>query len=193
MLKLVCATSNQHKLREFQQAAGDGVIVHGCASMACPETGSSFEENALQKARCYAAVNPAAWLFADDSGLEVDALDGAPGIHSARYAGEHASDLANNSLLLRNLADVPQDQRTARFVCSIALLHHGSPAATFRGEVNGRILRRLSGDGGFGYDPLFHYPPLQTSFGRLPAQAKWSHSHRGNAYRAMLTWLRDHS
>ncbi len=189
MLELVCATSNRHKLREFRRAAGDGVVVRGCESLACPETGSSFEENALQKARCYANANEAEWLFADDSGLEVDALEGAPGIHSARYAGDSASDIANNRLLLRNLAGVPPEQRTARFVCSIALLHDGAPAAMFRGEATGRVLYRHSGARGFGYDPIFHFPPLGKSFGRLSPETKWEHSHRGKAFRAMLAWI----
>ncbi len=193
MLELLCATSNQHKLREFQQAAGDGVIIRGCSFVACPETGTSFEENALSKARCYATVHPECWLFADDSGLEVDALGGAPGIYSARYAGEGATDTANNSLLLQHLHGVPPEQRTARFVCSIALLHNGSTAAVFRGEAAGRILRRPSGSQGFGYDPLFHYPPLRKSFGHLPTKIKWSHSHRGKAFRALLAWLRTRS
>ncbi len=193
MLELVCATSNRHKLAEFQLAAGERILLRGCGPLDCPETGDTFEANALQKALCYAAVNEAEWLFADDSGLVVDSLGGAPGIHSARYAGVEASDLANNRLLLKNLAGVPQGRRTARFVCSIALLRNGSPAATFRGEAEGRVLRRHSGSGGFGYDPLFHYPPLGRSFGRLSPAVKWGHSHRGKAFRALLAWIRERS
>lgn len=191
MLELVCATSNEHKLLEFQRA-GRGIRIRGCAPLDCPETGDTFEANALQKALCYAAAEQPEWLFADDSGLEVDALGGAPGILSARYAGEDCDDLENNRLLLRRLQDVPREQRTARFVCAIALVRHGAHVATFRGEVEGRILRRHSGRGGFGYDPLFHYPPLGTSFGRLPREIKWLHSHRREAYRAMLAWLGKH-
>lgn len=191
MLVLACATSNNHKLKEFQQASGPDVAVRGCPSRDCPETGNTFEANALQKALCYSSTCGAEWLFADDSGLEVDALGGAPGILSARFAGSDGDDAANNRLLLRRLADVPREQRTARFVCAIALLRHGEPAATFRGEVEGLVLRRHSGRGGFGYDPLFHYPPLGKSFGRLTAQAKWEHSHRGKAYKAMLKWFRE--
>lgn len=191
MLHLVCATSNHHKLLEFQRAAGPTVSVQGCEPLDCPETGNSFEENAVQKARCYAADYLAPWLFADDSGLEVDALHGAPGIYSARYAGAGASDLENNRLLLRNLSGIPTLRRTARFVCVIALLNFGSHVATFRGTVNGWIQRGPSGTNGFGYDPLFHFPPLGRSFGRLSPETKWEHSHRGAAYRAMLSWIRE--
>ena len=193
MLELVCATSNKHKLLEFQRASGPAVLVHGCESLDCPETGDSFESNALQKALCYSAASSAEWLFADDSGLEVDALGGAPGILSARYAGHNGGDVDNNRLLLANLQGVPRDRRTARFVCAIALLKHGELAATFRGEVEGLVLHRHSGRQGFGYDPLFHYPPLGKSFGRVPAEVKWTHSHRGKAYRAMLEWIQPKS
>ena len=191
MLELVCATSNRGKLNEFRLASGADISIAACPAVDCPETGTSFESNALQKALCYHRAHPAEWLFADDSGLEVDALEGAPGIHSARFAGPSASDRENNLLLLRNLAGVPPERRTARFVCTIALLRGGGLAETFRGTVEGRILRRHSGSQGFGYDPLFYYPPLRASFGRAAARTKWQHSHRGRAFRAMLAWLRD--
>ena len=192
MLELVCATSNQHKLLEFQNAAGGDVHVRGCLPRECPETGATFEANALEKAICYASAEEVEWLFADDSGIEVDALGGAPGVLSARFAGPECNDLANNRLLLRRLELVPNHERTARFVCSIALVRNGEPIATFRGEVEGRILRKHSGRRGFGYDPLFHYPPLGKSFGRLSSESKWEHSHRGKAFRAMLAWIREH-
>jgi len=189
MIELVCATSNKHKLAEFQRAEPE-IRIRGCASRDCPETGDTFEANALQKALCYAVAERVEWLFADDSGLEVDALDGAPGILSARYAGEGCSDLDNNRLLLHRLQNVPRERRTARFVCAIALVHRGAHIATFRGEVEGLVLRRHSGREGFGYDPLFHFPPVGTSFGRLPGEVKWQYSHRGKAFRDMLAWLR---
>lgn len=192
MLELVCATSNKHKLSEFQRAEPE-IRIRGCAPRDCPETGDTFEANALQKALCYAVAEQVEWLFADDSGLEVDALDGAPGILSARYAGEGCNDLDNNRLLLRRLQNVPRERRTARFVCAIALVHQGAQIATFRGEVEGLVLRRHSGREGFGYDPLFHFPPLGTSFGRLPGAVKWRYSHRGRAFRDMLAWLREHA
>lgn len=192
MLELVCATSNRHKLLEFRAAAGADVLVRGCLRRECPETGATFEANALEKAICYASAEKVEWLFADDSGIEVDALGGAPGVLSARFASPECDDLANNRLLLRRLLHVPTHERTARFVCSIALVRDGEPVATFRGEVEGRILRKHSGRRGFGYDPLFHYPPLGKSFGRLSSESKWAHSHRGKAYRAMLAWIREH-
>ena len=192
MLELVCATSNEHKLLEFRRAA-HGVLLRGRESVDCPETGHTFEANAVQKALCYAAREQADWLFADDSGIEVDALDGAPGIYSARFAGDGCDDAANNRLLLRKLESVPRAERTARFVCCIALVRSGRHVRTFRGEVEGRILRRRSGGQGFGYDPLFHYPPLGKSFGRLSGEIKWLHSHRGKAFRSMLRWIEEHS
>ena len=191
MLELSCATSNPGKLREFRLASGGEISIAGCAPVDCPETGTTFEANAVQKALCYHSANPVEWLFADDSGLAVDFLDGAPGIYSARFAGPTASDGENNLLLLRKLAGVRREERTARFVCTIALLHHGKLAKTFRGEVQGSILLRGSGDQGFGYDPLFYYRPLRMSFGEITPDLKWQHSHRGNAFRAMLAWLRE--
>ena len=189
MIEIVCATSNVHKLGEFQIASGTSVKIQGCPAEDCPETGQSFEENAVQKARCYYRSHPSAWLFADDSGLEVDALGGAPGIRSARFAGLGASDLDNNSLLLSRLAGVERARRTARFVCSIALLRDGTLERTFRGEVAGLVLDRPAGSNGFGYDPLFFYPRLGRSFAQLAPAKKWDLSHRGRAFRSMLDWL----
>ncbi len=166
--------------------------MRGCRSLDCPETGNTFEANALEKALCYASAEGVEWIFADDSGIEVDVLGAAPGVLSARYAGPECDGIANNRLLLKRLDHVPTPERTARFVCSIALIKDGKPAANFRGEVEGRILRKHSGRQGFGYDPLFHYPPLGRSFGRLSSEVKWEHSHRGKAYRAMLAWVREH-
>ena len=190
MLRLTCATSNAHKLAEFSRAASRDLLVEGCLPLDCPETGNSYEENALQKATCYHSQVGSEWLFADDSGLEVDALGGRPGIHSARFAGPDADDDANNRLLLERLRNVPTAGRGARFVCVIVLLRDGAHFATFRGEVEGRVLRNRSGRQGFGYDPLFHFPPLGKSFGRLAPEVKWQHSHRGKAFRAMLESLR---
>ncbi len=193
MLELFCASSNRHKLSEFQLASGSQIAIRSCDPVDCPETGDSFEANALQKALCYNSVSRAEWLFADDSGLEVDALDGAPGIYSARFAGPAARDQANNKLLLSKLKGLPRAERSANFVCAIALLHNGSHAKTFRGTVDGLILRRHSGRHGFGYDPLFYYPPVKKSFGCLPAPLKWEHSHRGRAFRAMIEWVGKHT
>ena len=189
-MKICCATGNPGKLREFQLAGRLlGIDIEPLADIkAIPppeETGATFEENARLKAVCYSAFAPGP-IFADDSGLEVDALGGAPGVYSARYAGEHASDAANNQLLLDRLASAAS--RAARFVCVIAVAEKGIVTATFRGTVEGEILHAARGPAGFGYDPLFFYPPLNASFGELDDHVKFGISHRGNALRAMLQY-----
>jgi len=156
-MTVYCATSNPGKLREFQQAAPDFDVRALPASVPPPdETGETFEANAIQKAMAY-GQHTGEYLFADDSGLEVDALGGEPGVRSARYAGEgpgHAgNDAANNALLLARLRGV--ENRAARFVCVIALVHGGQLVKTFRGAVEGRIFDQARGAVGFGYDPLF--------------------------------------
>ena len=186
-MKIYCATSNPGKLREFR-LAGEvlGIDIEplaGIKSIEAPEeSGATFEENARIKAAYYSRFAPGP-LFADDSGLEVDALGGAPGVHSARYAGG-AGDEANNQLLLERLGDNPQ--RTARFVCVIALAESGVVRATFRGTVEGEILHEARGPAGFGYDPLFYYAPFGCSFGEVDGEKKFAVSHRGNALRLML-------
>lgn len=190
-MKLWCATGNPGKLREFR-LAGEilGIEIEplpGLKSLVAPEeTGATFEENARIKADYYSRFSPGP-LFADDSGLEVDALGGEPGVFSARYAGEHATEGANNQLLLTRLGNNPQ--RTARFVCVIALAEAGQTIRTFRGTVEGQILQEERGPGGFGYDPLFYYPPFGCSFGEVEGEQKFAVSHRGNALRAMLNYL----
>jgi XTP/dITP diphosphohydrolase len=147
------------------------------------EDGVTFEENALKKARTLAEFSGRVTL-ADDSGLEVDALGSAPGIHSARYGGEEADDIRNNQKLLRALAGVPEEQRTARFVCVLALCAppaFGGGEWLFRGECAGRIAFAPRGENGFGYDPLFWYPPLSLTFAELDREAKSRVSHRGRA------------
>jgi len=187
-VKIYCATGNAGKLREFR-LAGEllGIDVEplaGLESINAPEeNGATFEENARLKAAYYSRFAPGP-LFADDSGLEVDALAGEPGVHSARYAGAVANDKANNRLLLERLGD--SSNRTGRFVCVIALAEGGEVRRTFRGEVEGEILREPRGQGGFGYDPLFYYPPFGCSFGEVDGPRKFDVSHRGKALRALL-------
>ena len=194
-MKIWCATGNAGKLREFRLAAELlGIDIEPLAdlkSIAAPEeSGATFEENARIKAEYYSRFAPGP-LFADDSGLEVDALAGEPGVHSARYAGDQANDEANNRLLLERLGDNPC--RTARFVCAIALAENGKAQRTFRGEVEGEILRAPHGAGGFGYDPLFHYPPFGCTFGEVEGPQKFDVSHRGKALRALLRHLAGHA
>ncbi len=183
-MTLYCATGNPGKLREFQFAAGPEFEIRALTGIAAPEeTGATFEENAAQKAIYYSRFAPGL-LFADDSGLEVDALSGAPGIYSARYAG---NDAANNARVLRELEGVAN--RGARFVSVIALAEAGELVKTFRGEVEGEILTEPQGDGGFGYDPLFYYPPFACSLAQVPSERKHSVSHRGKALDQMIEWL----
>ncbi len=190
-MKIYCATGNPGKLREFQLAGEllgiDVEPVSGLKSIPAPEeNGASFEENACIKAAYYSRFAPGP-LFADDSGLEVDALNGAPGVWSARYAGPDATDAANNRLLLERLGDNPY--RNGRFVCVIALAEGGDVRATFRGAVEGEILHEPRGPGGFGYDPLFYYAPFGCSFGEVDGEKKFDVSHRGQALRALLQYL----
>ncbi len=189
---LRCATTNPGKLREFHRAAEhfgfadvDIQALDGMKSIeSCVEDGATFEENAVKKALHYSAwtADP---IFADDSGLEVDVLGGAPGVFSARYSSD-GSDEANNRLLVANLQG--HDDRTARFVCVIALAQQGKLLGTFRGAVEGRIIDEPRGPGGFGYDPLFFYPPFGCTFGEVDAARKMNVSHRGQALSAMLSY-----
>jgi len=197
-MRILIATTNKGKLREFQEAAQQlGYPEIEIAPLTLPpgvpapdETGVNFEENAGIKAS-YSSGYADELVIADDSGLEVDALDGAPGVYSARYAGEGANDAANNALLLERMHG--QTQRSARFVCAIAIAKQGSVLATFRGTIEGELLDGPRGDGGFGYDPLFYYPPLGKGTAELTSDEKIAVSHRGNALRQVLAWLREHA
>jgi XTP/dITP diphosphohydrolase len=188
--KLHCGTGNAGKLREFQAAAGASIEIHSVGPLNCPETGDTFEGNAGQKALCYGkALAPDEFLFVDDSGIEIDALGGAPGVYSARFAGVDATDEDNNRLMLEKLRDVPKSRRGARYVCVIALVRGSEVLATFRAEAEGRIQDDREGTDGFGYDPYFYFPPTACTFAQLAPAEKWQHSHRGKAFRQMLSWL----
>jgi XTP/dITP diphosphohydrolase len=188
--KLYCATTNQGKLREFQAALRDSIQVEplpDLASIAPPEeTGVTFEENAVLKALYYSKYCDG-YLFVDDSGLEVDALGGAPGVYSARFAGPNATDAANNQLLMDRMRGV--SDRTSRFVCVVGLAESGRLLRTFRGEVQGRLLDAPRGANGFGYDPLFFYPPFGSTFGEAPLERKMEVSHRAQALQKMRVYL----
>lgn len=189
-MKLYCATGNAGKLREFRQAAAGLFELEpppGFASLpTCPEHGHTFEENAVEKALYYGR-HAGGLLFAEDSGLEVEALGGAPGIYSARFSGPDAGDESNNRLLLERLRGARN--RAARYVCVIALAEHGELLGAFRGEAAGEILEQPRGTGGFGYDPLFYYPDFGCTFAEVPAERKFEVSHRGRAFRSLLAWL----
>ena len=187
-MTVYCATGNPGKLREFQLAAPDFDVRKLPVAVPAPEeTGDTFEANAAEKAIAY-GKHIEGYLFADDSGLEVDALGGDPGVRSARFAGDHATDEANNALLLERLRGV--ENRTARFVCVIALVKDGRLVKTFRGAVDGRVLDGPRGAGGFGYDPLFYYEPFGCTFGEAPIERKMTVSHRAIALDAMFAYLR---
>lgn len=186
-----CGTTNPGKLREFQLAAQDagiaGIEIRAISVPPPEEHGETFEQTAREKALYYGA-HTHDYLFADDSGLEVDALGGAPGVHSARFAGPEATDEDNNALLLEKLRGV--ENRTARFVCAIALVKDGAVVGTFRGSVEGRMIDTPRGPNGFGYDPLFYYEPFGCTFGEATAAQKMGVSHRAQALNAMFNYLR---
>jgi len=200
MNHILIATSNPGKLRDFAGAAAPlGIEIASIPNFASlpavVEDGVTFEENARKKAESYSRAVPGEIVLADDSGLEVDALKGAPGVHSARYAAEaphlvnnNTDDEANNARLLRELKDVPADKRSARFVCVIAAARDGQTLEVFRGEAEGIILNRGQGTNGFGYDPLFYFPQIQKAFAELTAEEKAQYSHRGAAFRQFLAW-----
>jgi XTP/dITP diphosphohydrolase len=200
MLKILIATSNLGKLRDFAGAAlRHGVEVTGIPGFsslpAVVEDGLTFEANACKKAEAYSRYVPGETVVADDSGLEIDALHGAPGVHSARYAADepdkaetNTDDEANNARVLRELNGVPPSQRTGRFVCVLAAARDGKTLATFRGTADGIILDVPRGENGFGYDPLFYFPQIKKTFAELSAEEKSEYSHRGAAFREFLDW-----
>ncbi len=190
----VLASGNRGKLAELQHALAplghELKPISDWTDHSPEETGDTFEANALIKAR-HAAARSGLPSLADDSGLAVDALNGAPGVYSARYAGDQASDADNNRKLLAALADVPPEQRGARFVCVIALVCSADDPSPLiaRGEWEGHIADQPSGDGGFGYDPLFVDPQLQRSAAQLSREDKLARSHRGQAIANLLRQL----
>ena len=192
-MKLILATKNRHKVEEFQRILSplgwqllpqDAV----CPELEIEETGATFAENARLKALgIYRATGLPA--IADDSGLCVDALGGAPGVYSARYAGEQHDSAANNAKLLQAMQNIPQKQRTARFVCSICVVFSPQDIVTGEGCCEGAIAYRLHGENGFGYDPLFLVG--EKSFAELSGSQKDAISHRGRALQALYALLRD--
>lgn len=186
MQRLVLASGNPSKLAEFNALLADaGFQVHPQSEFAvedAEETGLSFIENAILKAR-HAARATGLPALADDSGLCVDALDGAPGLYSARYAGTHGDHAANIDKLLQEMRDVPDERRGARFVCVLALVRHADDPQPIiaEGLWEGRILHARTGDGGFGYDPVFFSPSHGMSAAGLPREVKHRDSHRGQA------------
>lgn len=201
---VLIATSNLGKLRDFAAAAQHGVEIASVPNFSAiplaTEDAPTFEANACKKAEHYSRYAQGELVLADDSGLRVDALDGAPGVRSARYAldenietgapsqAHKSSDKANNERLLREMDDIPEERRSARFICAIAVARNGRTVAVFRGEVEGTILRAARGTGGFGYDPLFYIERLGKTFAELSPSEKASISHRGQAFAKFLRW-----
>jgi len=193
IMDIILASHNSKKIKELRELlSASGIKADKISSLSdigffedIPETGSTFEENAMIKAsaiRMNGAVS-----VADDSGLCVDALDGSPGIYSARFSGEDADDKKNNALLIEKLEN--ENDRTARFVSVVACILPDGSSFTVRGECKGTILRSPRGENGFGYDPLFYIPELGKSFAELSADEKNAISHRGRAMRAFIEEL----
>lgn len=195
MKRIVLASNNRGKIREFNELLTDLEIeVHPQGEFGVPEveeTGLTFVENAILKAR-HASLHTGLPAIADDSGIEVDALNGAPGIYSARYAGAGAGDAANVEKLLEALQEVPEAERTARFQCLLVYMRHGSDPTPIicQGTWEGRILFEPVGENGFGYDPVFHVPTHICSAAELPADVKNALSHRGQALRQLVSRLK---
>ena len=206
LTRVYVATSNPGKIRDFEGAAGDLRVtielLPGFADLPpAIEDGTTFEENARLKAEHYSRYVPEKLVLADDSGLAVDALHGAPGVHSARYAAVvtgssatsaslgNSDDEQNNQLLLAQLEGLPAERRGARFVCVLAAARDGDTLAVFQGEACGQLLTAPRGSQGFGYDPLFYFPDLGKTFAEISAEEKAKYSHRGRAFRLFLDWL----
>lgn len=187
-MKLLLATNNAHKAQEIREILSGSfsdimTMREAGIELEVEENGTTFRENALKK-----AVETLAFagdrfdaVLADDSGLCVDALDGAPGVYSARFSGEGHNDAANNAKLIALLKDVPENKRTARFCCCVALARTGMDPIAVQGEVEGTILHAARGENGFGYDPFFYYAPFGKSFAELSAEEKNTVSHRRRA------------
>ncbi|MBQ4074378.1 MAG: ribonuclease PH [Clostridia bacterium] len=190
---LVLASNNAHKIRELSDMLGDRLHVISMKEAGftddIEENGETFEENALIKAKAVAKATGLCAL-SDDSGLSVDALNGEPGVHSARYAGVHGDDKANNALLIEKMKDVPQEERTAQFVCAMALCLPNGECRTVQGVCPGVITYEPRGEGGFGYDPYFEYLSGQT-FSEMPEEEKNQVSHRARAMQLMLPILEE--
>jgi XTP/dITP diphosphohydrolase len=203
MTRIYLATSNPGKVREFREAARAFAValdpLPGMADLPpAIEDGATFEQNARIKAEYYSRCAPGELVLAEDSGLAVDALNGAPGVHSARYAAvlhsgaasdQNSDDQANNLALISQLQRLGRDKYQGKYVCVIALARDGQTLATFKGEAAGELLTTPRGTQGFGYDPLFYFPALGKTFAELPLQQKREHSHRGKAFRQFLDWF----
>lgn len=192
MKTFVLASKNKHKAEEIKNILGEGFEVitqteAGAGDVEVIEDGATFEENAIKKAEEIMRITGKPTI-ADDSGLCVDFLNGAPGVYTARYAGENATDAENIEKLLAALKGVPEKDRGAKFVCVIAVAEAGRETVTFRGECKGRIDFEPKGEGGFGYDPIFYLEEYGATMSEISAETKNSISHRGNALKKFADW-----
>lgn len=190
MKKIIFATGNEHKMKEIRMILKDlGIPVESMKEAGITaeivEDGETFEENALKKAKGIAALTNDCLVLADDSGLEIDYLDKQPGIHSARFMGENTSYDVKNSELLHRLEGVPDEKRSARFVCAIAAVFPDGDTRIVRGTIEGRVAYEAKGSNGFGYDPIFYIPELGRTTSELSEEHKNEISHRGKALCAM--------
>ena len=197
-MDILVATNNKGKIKEIERLLTDrskSVKLYSLSDFNidgdCPETGQTFLENSVEKALYYSRIaekhTPAIYTVADDSGLAVEVLGGRPGVHSARYAGLPTNDEKNIQKLLDELKD--KENRKAKFVTVVTLARNGKVIESFTGEVEGILLREKRGSGGFGYDPIFYYPPLQKTFAELSTEEKNRISHRANAFKKLKEFL----
>ena len=194
-MQLIIASNNAHKMREIYEILGaeypDMVTLKQAGlDIDVVEDGDTFQANAIKKAEEVLKISGYPAALADDSGLIVDALGGAPGVYSARYAGEGHNDADNNAKLMRDMMGVPYEQRTCRFASAVALARAGKDTICVMGFAEGILLTEARGENGFGYDPYFFYPPLGKSFAQLSAEEKNAVSHRKHALEALLEALR---
>ncbi len=207
-VRIYLASTNPGKLRELREAAQTLAVMlellPGLENFPAPiEDGETFEANARIKAEHYSRLAPGELVLAEDSGLAVDELDGAPGVYSARYSAvlhdrgdaphHNSDDEENNRALISQLARLPAGKHAGKYVCVIALARGGKTLATFQGEAPGVLLTSPRGAGGFGYDPLFYFPSLSKTFAELTLEQKRQYSHRGKAFRRFLEWYSQQS
>ena len=195
-MELILATNNAHKMREIFEILGSEfpdmqTLKQAGLEIDVVEDGDTFQANAIKKAEEVLRYSGYPAALADDSGLIVDALNGAPGVYSARYAGEAHNDADNNAKLMQDMANVPWEQRTCRFASAVALARQGKQTICVLGTVEGMLLTEARGQNGFGYDPYFYYPPLERSFAELSAEEKNMVSHRKRALEALQSMLRE--
>ncbi len=192
--RIIFATGNSHKMVEIKEILKElNIPIYSMkevgADIEIEENGTTFEENAMIKAEAIAKLFPNDIVLADDSGLEIDYLDKAPGVYSARFGGRDTSYDIKNQMLLDKLEGVPKEQRTARFVCVIAAILPDGTKESVRGTIEGRIAYSIEGENGFGYDPIFYVPEYGCTTAQLSPQEKNACSHRGNALRAICKVL----